>query len=105
MWFQNSYSSFVTAGGDLVVLTVAGDYTRAKHYMPWVDDMRVMHTSGRAEEIAKVFRDYSRAGGGIRPARPGGFHALRQAAKGMQLVDVGGRSPRRGRSSSRARSR
>src|SRR2546430_9102628 len=59
MWFQNSYSSFVTAGGDVVVLTVAGDYTRAKHYMPWIGDMRVMHTLGRAEEVSKVFRDRS----------------------------------------------
>ena len=31
MWFQNSYSSFVTSGGDVVVLTVAGDYTRANN--------------------------------------------------------------------------
>jgi Xaa-Pro aminopeptidase len=91
MWFQNSYSSFVTSGGEIVVLTVAGDYTRAKHYMPWVDDMRVMHTSGRAEEISKVFRDYVKSGRvGYDQLGLEGFHALRKAAKGVQLVDVGG---------------
>jgi Xaa-Pro aminopeptidase len=90
MWFQNSYSSFVTADGDIVVLTVAGDYTRAKHYMPWVGDMRVMHTSGRAEEISKVFRDYVKSGRvGYDQLGLEGFHALRKAAKGVQLVDVG----------------
>jgi Xaa-Pro aminopeptidase len=90
MWFQNSYSSFVTSGGDIVVLTVAGDYTRAKHYMPWVDDMRVMHTSGRAEEISKVFRDYVKSGKvGYDQLGLEGFHALRKAAKGVKLVDVG----------------
>jgi Xaa-Pro aminopeptidase len=90
MWFQNSYSSFITAKGDVVVLTVAGDYTRAKHYMPWVGDMRVMHTSGRAEELSKVFRDYVKSGKvGYDQLGLEGFHALRKAAKGVQLVDVG----------------
>jgi len=90
MWFQNSYSSFLTAGGDVVVLTVAGDYTRAKHYMPWVGDMRVMHTSGRAEEVSKVFRDYVKTGNvGYDQLGLEGFHALRKAAKGVRLVDVG----------------
>jgi len=91
MWFQNSYSSFVTAGGDVVVLTVAGDYTRAKHYMPWVGDMRVMHTSGRAEEISRVFRDYIKSGKvGYDQLGLEGFHALRKFAKGVQLVEAGG---------------
>ena len=90
MWFQNSYSSFVTASGDIVVLTVAGDYTRSKHYMPWVGDMRVMHSLGRADEIAKVFRDYVKSGKvGYDQLGLEGFHALRKAAKGVQLVDVG----------------
>jgi Xaa-Pro aminopeptidase len=90
MWFQNSYSSFLTADGDIVVLTVAGDYTRAKHYMPWVGDMRVMHSSGRAEEVSKVFRDYVKSGKvGYDQLGLEGFHALRKAAKGVQLVDVG----------------
>jgi len=90
MWFQNSYSSFVTASGDVVVLTVAGDYTRAKHYMPWVGDMRIMHTSGRAEEVSKVFRDYIKSGKvGYDQLGLEGFHALRKAAKGVQLVDAG----------------
>jgi Xaa-Pro aminopeptidase len=89
MWFQNSYSSFITAGGDVVVLTVAGDYTRSKHYMPWVGDMRVMHTSGRADEIAKVFRDYRSRKVGYDQLGLEGFHALRKAAKGVQLVDAG----------------
>ena len=91
MWFQNSYSSFVTAGGDVVVLTVAGDYTRAKHYMPWIGDMRVMHTLGRAEEVSKVFRDYIKSGKvGYDQLGLEGFHALRRVAKGVKLVDVGG---------------
>ena len=91
MWFQNSYSSFITADGDMVVLTVAGDYTRSKHYMPWVGDMRVMHSIGRAEEISKVFRDYVKSGKvGYDQLGLEGFHALRKAAKGVQLVDVGG---------------
>jgi Xaa-Pro aminopeptidase len=89
MWFQNSYSSFITAGGDVVVLTVAGDYTRSKHYMPWVGDMRVMHTSGRADEIAKVFRDYRSRKVGYDQLGLEGFHTLRKAAKGVQLVDAG----------------
>ena len=90
MWFQNSYSSFITAKGDIVVLTVAGDFTRAKHYMPWVDDMRVMHASGRAEEISKVFRDYIKSGRvGYDQLGLEGFHALRKTAKGVRLVDAG----------------
>jgi Xaa-Pro aminopeptidase len=89
MWFQNSYSSFLTAGGDVVVLTVAGDYTRAKHYMPWVGDMRVQHTQGRAEEVAKVFRDYKSRTVGYDQLGLEGFHSLRKEAKGVKLVDVG----------------
>ena len=34
MWFQNSYSSFVTAGGDVVVLTVAGTTCRRSTTCP-----------------------------------------------------------------------
>jgi len=90
MWFQNSYSSFITAAGDVVVLTVAGDYTRSKHYMPWVGDMRVMHTAGRAEEVAKVFRDYKSRRVGYDQLGLEGFHSLRKSAKGVNLVDVGG---------------
>lgn len=89
MWFQNSYSSFITAGGDVVVLTVAGDYTRSKHYMPWIGDMRVMHTLGRAEEVAKVFRDYKSRKVGYDQLGLEGFHALRKSAKGVKLVDAG----------------
>lgn len=90
MWFQSSYSSFITSGGDSVVLTVAGDYTRAKHYMPWIGDMRVMHSASRAEEVAEVFRDYVRKGTvGYDQLGLEGFHALRRAAKGVRLVDVG----------------
>jgi Xaa-Pro aminopeptidase len=90
MWFQNSYSSFVTAGGEVIVLTVAGDFTRAKHYMPWVDDMRIQHTQGRAEEVAKVFRDYKSRKVGYDQLGLEGFHSLRKEAKGVKLVDVGG---------------
>ena len=91
MWFQNSYSSFVTSGGDVVVLTVAGDYTRAKHYMPWISDMRVQHTQGRAEEVAEVFRDYKARRVGYDQLGLEGFHSLRKEAKGVRLVDVGGK--------------
>src|SRR5271170_2172069 len=52
MWFQNSYSSVVTSGGDVVLLTVPGDYMHFKHYMPWMNDIRLMHGLGRASEIA-----------------------------------------------------
>src|SRR6202521_5779900 len=91
MWFQNSYSSFVTANGDVVVLTVAGDYTRARHYMPWIGDMRVMHTLGRAEEVSKVFRDYIKSGRvGYDQLGLEGFHALRKVAKGVRLMEAGG---------------
>lgn len=90
MWFQNSYSSFVTSSGEVVLLTVAGDYTRAKHQMPWIGDMRVMHTIGRAEEVSKVFRDYTKSGKvGYDQLGLEGFHALRKVAKGVELVDVG----------------
>ena len=90
MWFQNSYSTFVTSDGEVVVLTVAGDYTRAKHYMPWIGDMRIQHTQGRADEIAKVFRDYKSRKVGYDNLGLEGFHTLRKAAKGVALVDVGG---------------
>ncbi|MDG6915051.1 MAG: aminopeptidase P family protein [Nitrososphaerota archaeon] len=89
MWFQNSYLSFITADGEAVVMTVAGDYTRAKHHMPWIGDLRVVHASGRAEEIAKVLRDYSAKKVGYDQLGLEGFHALRKAAKGVQLVDAG----------------
>ena len=57
MWFQHSYSSVVTSAGDLVRLTVAGDYMHFRHYMPWVEDIRIMHTRGRADEVAAVLRE------------------------------------------------
>jgi Xaa-Pro aminopeptidase len=89
MWFQNSYSSFVTADGEVVVLTVAGDYTRSKHYMPWIGDMRIQHTQGRADEVAKVFRDYRSRRVGYDSLGLEGFHSLRKSAKGVALVDAG----------------
>ena len=89
MWFQNSYSSIVTAEGDIVFLTVAGDYMHSKHYMPWLQDIRVMHTLGRAEEVSAALRDY-------RSWRVGydflGFEdrqSLEAASKGVELVNVG----------------
>jgi Xaa-Pro aminopeptidase len=48
-----------------------------------------MHTSGRAEEVAKVFRDYKSRRVGYDQLGLEGFHALRKEAKGVQLVDVG----------------
>lgn len=89
MWFQDSYSSFVTSNGDVVVLTVAGDYTRSKHYMPWISDMRIMHNQGRAEEVAKVFRDYESSRVGYDRLGMEGFHALKRVAKGVELINAG----------------
>ncbi len=90
MWFQNSYSSFITSRGDVVVLTVAGDYTRAKHYMPWIGDMRIMHSSGRAEEVSAVFRDYISGGRvGYDQLSVEDYRALSEVAKGVELVSAG----------------
>lgn len=91
MWFQNSYSSVVTADGDVVLLTVAGDYMHFKHYMPWMKDIRVMHTAGRAQEVASVFRDHRIKRVGFDQLGFDEHEALRRAARGVQLVSVGGR--------------
>ncbi len=48
----------VTSAGDVVLLTVAGDYMHSRHYMPWINDMRMMHSIGRADEVSAVLRDY-----------------------------------------------
>jgi Xaa-Pro aminopeptidase len=91
LWFQNSYSSFVSSDGSVVLLTVAGDYMHSKHYMPWVGDMRIMHTLGRADEVSAVLRQYVRAG------RVGydqlGYEertSLGNACAGLELTNVGG---------------
>ncbi|MDA4116946.1 MAG: Xaa-Pro peptidase family protein [Thaumarchaeota archaeon] len=90
MWFQNSYSAFLTSRGDVVVLTVAGDYTRAKHYMPWIGDMRIMHSGGRAEEVSAVFRDHISGGRvGYDELGVADYNALAGVAKGVELVDAG----------------
>ncbi len=92
MWFQNSYSAFVTSGGDVVQLTVAGDYTRAKYYMPWIEDMRIMHTVGRARELAGLLRDYVRDGRvGYDSLSFEDYQALKGEVGGTELVSVGGR--------------
>ena len=92
VWFQNSYSAFVTAGGDVVLLTVAGDYTRAKYYMPWIGDMRMMHSLGRERELSKVFGDYLRGGRvGYDQLSFEEHERLREEAKGIELVGVGGK--------------
>jgi Xaa-Pro aminopeptidase len=91
MWFQNSYSSVVTSGGDVVLMTVAGDYMHFKHYMPWMQDIRVMHGLGRAEEVGKVFRDYKVKRVGYDQLGFDEHQALTRAAKGVELVSVGGK--------------
>jgi Xaa-Pro aminopeptidase len=90
MWFQNSYSAFVTSKGDVVQLTVAGDYTRAKHYMPWIEDMRIMHSEGRAGELAELFRDYLKGGRiGYDALSFEDHQALQREAGNTELVGLG----------------
>ena len=91
MWFQNSYSSVLTASGDVVLLTVAGDYMHSKHYMPWIKDMRIMHGLGRAEEVAAVFRDYKVWRIGYDQLGYEDRLSLEAASKGVELVNVGGK--------------
>lgn len=89
MWFQTSYSSLVTSGGAVVLLTVAGDYVHSKYYMPWIEDMRIMHSAGRAEEVAAVFRDHKVWRVGYDQLSFEDHQALEKAAKGVELVSVG----------------
>jgi Xaa-Pro aminopeptidase len=91
MWFQNSYSSVVTAAGDVVFLTVPGDYMHFKHYMPWMQDIRLMHGLGRAEEVAKVFTDYKVKRVGFDQLGYDEHQALGKAAKDVELVSAGGK--------------
>jgi Xaa-Pro aminopeptidase len=91
MWFQNSYSSVVTSSGDVVLLTVAGDFMHFRHYMPWMQDIRVMHGLGRAEEMAKVFRDYRVKTIGYDQLGFDEHQALAGAARGVKLVSAGGK--------------
>lgn len=91
MWFQNSYSSVVTSGGDVVLLTVPGDYMHFKHYMPWMNDIRLMHGLGRASEIAAVFRDYKIQRVGYDQLGFDEHQALQKEADGVELVSVGGK--------------
>ena len=88
LWFQSSYASVVTARGDTILLTVAGDYMHTKHYMPWIKDIRVMHVAGRAEEVGDVFRDYKLTRVGYDQMNLDEYTALRAAAKGVELVNV-----------------
>lgn len=88
LWFQGSYSSIVTATGHTVLLTVAGDYVHSKHYMPWMPDIRVMHVSGRAEEIASIFREHRLTKVGYDQLNLDDHAALRAAARGVELVNV-----------------
>jgi Xaa-Pro aminopeptidase len=89
MWFQNSYASVVTSGGEVVLLTVAGDYMHFKHYMPWMKDIRVFHGIGRAEEIRKVLDDYKVKRLGYDQLGYDEHVALSRAGSGVELVSVG----------------
>ena len=91
MWFQNSYSAVVTSGGDVVLLTVAGDYTHFRHYMPWIKDMRIMHAQGRAEEVAGVLKDHRCWRVGYDQLGYEDREALEEAAPGVELAGLGGK--------------
>lgn len=89
MWFQNSYSSLVTSTGDVVLLTVPGDYMQFKHYMPWMNDVRMMHGIGRAEEISDLLRDYKISRLGYDQLGFEDHRSLEAAANGVELLGVG----------------
>jgi len=88
LWFQGSYSSIVTSGGESILLTVAGDFMRSEYYMPWIEDIRVMHQAGRAEELARIFRQYRLSRIGYDQLSFEDHAALGAAAKGVQLVNA-----------------
>ena len=88
LWFQGSYSSIVTSRGESILLTVAGDFMRSKHYMPWIEDIRVMHQAGRAEEIAHIFRQYKLSRIGYDQLSLEDHAALGASAKGVRLVNA-----------------
>jgi Xaa-Pro aminopeptidase len=89
MWFSNSYSSVVTANGEVVLLTVPGDYMHFKHYMPWMGDIRMMHSAGRGAEVAEVFRDYKLKRIGFDFLGSNEYQELQAASKGVELVSAG----------------
>ncbi len=91
MWFQTSYSAFVTAAGDVVLLTVAGDYMAAKHYVTWLDDIRIIHGIGRAQELAGLFGDYKVGRVGFDQLGVEEFGSLKKEVGGTELVNLGGR--------------
>ncbi len=92
MWFQTSYSAFVTAAGDVVLLTVAGDFMAAKRYSPWLQDIRIMHSLGRAQELADLFRDYMKDGRvGFDQLGVDEFRSLKEEIGGTELVNLGER--------------
>ncbi len=90
MWFQNSYSAVVTSGGDVTLLTVAGDYMHFRHYMPWIEDIRIMHTQGRADEVAAVLKDHACWRVGYDQLSYEDREELAGAAPGVELAGVGG---------------
>jgi Xaa-Pro aminopeptidase len=90
MWFQNSYSAFVTSGGDVVLLTVAGDYRAAKYFTPWLSDIRIMHSIGKTEEIARLFRDYLKDGKvGYDRLSSDEYNALKNEIGNRELINLG----------------
>ncbi|HYB75382.1 MAG TPA: Xaa-Pro peptidase family protein, partial [Nitrososphaerales archaeon] len=88
LWFQSSYASVVTSRGDAILLTVAGDYMRSKHYMPWIKDIRVMHVAGRAEEIGDIFREHKLTRVGYDQLNLDEYTALGATGKGVEFVNV-----------------
>jgi Xaa-Pro aminopeptidase len=91
MWFQTSYSALVTAGGDVTLLTVAGDSMHFRHYMPWIKDLRIMHTQGRADEVAALLKDKKCWRVGYDQLGYEDREALEKAAPGVELTGVGGK--------------
>src|SRR5262249_13413761 len=91
IWFQNSYSSIVTSRGDVVLLTVAGDYMHFKHYMTWMEDIRIVHGIGRADEVKKIFMDHGLKKIGYDSLSLEEYRALGSASPGLELVGIGAR--------------
>ena len=60
--------------------------------MPWIEDMRILHTTRRANELAELFRDYVRNGRiGYDTLSFEDYQSLKNEAGGTELLSVGGR--------------
>lgn len=59
MLYQPRYAAFLPVGGDVVMLTEAGDYAIATEGMPWLKDVRVWSydLQGNAQTVASLLTD------------------------------------------------